>query len=56
MLLAQNAIRSGLKAKVEALMANAGEDVKAAAQEECEIACDTRSIEILREYKHDENG
>ena len=33
MSLAQNAIRGGLKAKVEALMANAGEDVKAAAQE-----------------------
>ena len=32
MTLAQNAIRSGLKAKVEALMANAGDDVKAAAQ------------------------
>ena len=33
MSLAQNAIRGGLKANVEALMANAGEDVKAAAQE-----------------------
>jgi pyruvate-ferredoxin/flavodoxin oxidoreductase len=33
MSLAQRAVRSGLKAKVEALVENAGEDVKAAAQE-----------------------